>query len=125
MNGVPHESEEIRGMLNRSAILVKTKQPFLDWLHTADPTSRKLTLGDLLRATRIYLIPECDTEEDVGEVLQELCEEIFVEQLAGWFRDTTTWPRDRSFDVFRLWFDYQHYSVLIDLGDEPLIDESA
>jgi hypothetical protein len=76
MNGVPHESEEIRGTLNRSAIVVKTKQPFLDWLHTADPTSRRLTLGDLLRATRIYLIPECDTEEDVGEVLQELSEDF-------------------------------------------------
>jgi hypothetical protein len=25
MNGVPHESEEIRGMLNRSAIVVKAK----------------------------------------------------------------------------------------------------
>jgi hypothetical protein len=35
----------------------------------------------------IYLIPECDTEEDVREVLQELCEEVFVGQLADWFTD--------------------------------------
>jgi hypothetical protein len=53
--------------------------------------------------------------------LQELCEEIFSEQLAGWFR---TWPADPSFNVFGRWFDYQHHSVLIDLCDEPLIDES-
>jgi hypothetical protein len=33
--------------LNRSAIVVKPQQPFLDWLHTADPTSRKLTLREL------------------------------------------------------------------------------
>jgi hypothetical protein len=52
MNGVLHDSVEMSGMLNRSAILVKTKQPFLDWPHTADPTSRRLTLGDLFRATR-------------------------------------------------------------------------
>ena len=31
-------------------------------------------------------------EEDVREVLEELCEEIFVAQLAGWFRDEETWP---------------------------------
>jgi hypothetical protein len=43
------------------------------------------------------------------------------QQLAGWFNDTTTWPSDRSFDVFRHWFDYQHHSMLIDLCDEPLI----
>jgi hypothetical protein len=41
----------------------------------------------------------------------------------SWFNDTTTWAPDRSFDVFCHWFDYQHYSMLIDLCDEPLIRE--
>jgi primase-polymerase (primpol)-like protein len=50
--------------------------------------------------------------------------EIFCEQLAGWFTDERTWPADRSFDVFSRWFDHQHHSVLIDLCDELLIDES-
>jgi hypothetical protein len=49
---------------------------------------------------------------------------ILSEQLAGWFTDEKTWPADRSFDVFCRWFDYQHHSVLIDLCDEPLTDES-
>ena len=110
-------------MLNRSAIVVKPKQPFLDWLHTADPTNHKLTLGHLAREPTIYLIPECDTEADIQEVLSELCEEIFAEQLAGWYRDEETWPRDRSFDVFCYWFELQHHSMLVDLSDEPLIDE--
>ena len=64
------------------------------------------------------------TEEDVREVLQELCEEVFVEQLASWFTDESTWPADRSFDVFCSWFDFQHHSMLVDLCDELLIDES-
>ena len=110
-------------MLNRSAIVVKPKQLFLDWLHTADPTSHRLTLGDLSREPTIYLIPACDTEADIQEVLSELCEEIFVEQLAGWYRDEETWPRDRSFEVFCGWFEFRHHSMLVDLSDEPLIDE--
>lgn len=85
--------------VNRSAVVVKPKQPFLDWLHTADPTSLGLTLQELVREPAIYLIPECDTSAEVDEVLRELCEEIFIEQLAGWFNDRTTWPRDRGFDV--------------------------
>src|ERR1035437_4812801 len=85
-------------MLNRSAIEVKPRQSFLGWLHTADPTSHRLTLGDLTREPTIYLIPECDTEEDVREVLRKVCEEIFVAQLAGWFREEETWPRDLGFD---------------------------
>ena len=111
-------------MLNRSAIAVKPRQPFLDWLHTVDPTSHGLTLRELSREPTIYLIPECDKEEDVSDVLRELCEEIFIEQLAGWFTDESSWPRDRSFDVFCRWFDFQHHSVLVDLCDESLIDES-
>ena len=74
---------------------------------------------------RSTLIPECDTEEDVRDVLRELCEEIFVEQLAGWFTDERTWPGERSFDVFCCWFDFQHHSMLVDLCDELLIDESV
>jgi hypothetical protein len=50
-----------------------------------------------------------------------LCEEIFKEQLAGWYGDESAWPQDRSFDEFRRWFDYQHHSMMIDLCDEPLI----
>lgn len=111
-------------MLNRSAIVVKPRQPFLDWLHTADPTSRSLSLRELVQEPTIYLIPECDTEEDVRGVLQELCEEIFVEQLASWFTDESTWPANRGFDIFCRWFDFQHHSMLVDLCDELLSDES-
>lgn len=67
--------------------------------------------GDLLS-------PECDTPEEVAEALRELCQEILVEQLAAGFNDTTTWPPDRSFNVFCRWFDYQPHSMLIDLCDD-------
>ncbi len=110
--------------LNRSAIVVQPRQAFLDWLHAADPTSCKLTLRELVQETAVYLIPECDTNDDVAEVLRDLCEEIFIEQLAGWFTDAKTWPQDRSFDAFCRWFDFQHHSMLIDLCDEPLTRES-
>src|SRR5271157_6090596 len=95
--------------LNRSAIVVKPKQSFLDWLYTADSTSRSLTLQELVREPAIYLIPECDTNAEVDEVLRELCDEIFIEQLEGWFNDRTTWPQDRGFEVFCRWFDFQHH----------------
>jgi len=94
----------------------------LIWLFTRG--HQALVLENLaLRQQLAVLIPECDTEEDVHEVLRELCEEIFVAQLAGWFRDEQTWPRDLGFDVFCRWFDFQHHSMLVDLCDEPLINE--
>ena len=75
---------------------------------------------ELVREPIIYLIPECDTDDDVADVLHELCQKIFEEQLAGWYTDKSTWPRNRSFDVFCHWFEYQHHSMLVDLCEEPL-----
>ena len=82
-------TENIRLTLNRSALVVKPRQPFLDWLHAAEATSSDLTLQELVLEPAIYLIPECDTLQEVADELHELCEQIFVEQLAGWFNDIT------------------------------------
>ena len=109
--------------LNRSAVVVRPKQPFLEWLHTADPTSLALTLPDLVQEPTIYLIPECDTGEELAAVLSIFCAKIFEEQLAGWYLDTSTWPTNRNFEVFCEWFDFQHHSMLVDLCDEPLIHD--
>src|SRR5664280_2285753 len=43
-------------MLNRSAIVVKPKQPFLDWLHNADPTSHRLYLATIQNAPGAVLV---------------------------------------------------------------------
>jgi hypothetical protein len=110
-------------MLNRSAIVVRPRQPFLDWLHAADPTSRDIALSEIVADPTIYLIPQYDYQDDVHEFLRDLCEEIFIEQLASWLTDEESWPQDRSFDAFCRWFDWQHHSLLIDLCDEPPTNE--
>jgi hypothetical protein len=33
--------------INRSALIVTAKQPFVDWLHTVDPTSKDVSLSDI------------------------------------------------------------------------------
>ena len=87
------------------------------------PDESELTLEDLAREPSVYLIPECESGEEVRKVLRELCEEIFNEQLDGWYRDEASWPEDRSFKVFRRWFDFEYHWMLLDLCDEPLIRE--
>ena len=47
--------------VNRSAIVVTPKQPFLDWLQSVDSTSSELASADLGLDPTIYLIPECET----------------------------------------------------------------
>ena len=87
--------------INRSAVVVIPAQPFLDWLHEADPTSTHLTLNDLRDEPTIYLLPEYYTAEEAHQHLQSRCKEIFEEQLEGWFRVPTAWPTDRTFKAFK------------------------
>ena len=70
--------------INRSAVIVMPAQPFLDWLHQADPTSAELTLEDLRHEPTIYLLPEYDTEQ------QNALHLLFEANAAGCLRAATT-----------------------------------
>ena len=109
--------------LNRSAIVVRPKLPFLEWLHAADPTSATLTLAALGIEPTIYLVPECGDAEEERIALQTVFVTIFEDQLGGWWRDRTTWPTSLTFDTVTHWFDCQFHSMFLDLTDEALIEE--
>jgi hypothetical protein len=110
------------GALNRSAIAVRPKLPFLDWLHAVHPTSAALTLANLTRELTIYLVDECDPDDERA-CLQAVCSTTFEDQLDGWWRVRETGSTPRSFAVFRRTFDCQFHPMLLDLADRPLIVE--
>jgi hypothetical protein len=87
--------------VNRTAIMVMPGQPFLDWLHRADPTSGGLSLEDFRREPTVYLLPESESQGEARECLKDMCGQIFEEQLDGWF-------------------EWSFHSVVVDLCDEPL-----
>ena len=109
--------------LNRTAIMVMPGQPFLDWLHRADPTSGGLSLEDLRREPTVYLLPECENEEEARQCLKEVCGLIFEEQLDGWYRVPSSWPSRRDLDAFDRWFEWSLHSVAVDLSGDPLLRE--
>ena len=112
-------------VFNRSAAIVIAKQPFLDWLHSVDPTSQHLTLDDLNEDQSIYLLPESESDEQSGKNLRKFCQEIFREQLEAWWRDQSDWPSDLSFGEFSRWFDYEFHSMVFDVEERTLEREKA
>jgi len=66
---------------------------------------------------------ECADAEEEHAALKMVFPTICEDQLGGWWRDRTTSPTSRSFGMFCRWFDYQFHSTLLDLTDEPLIEE--
>ena len=103
--------------------MVMPGQPFLDWLHRADPTSGGLSLEDLRREPTVYLLPQCESEEEARQCLQEVCSQIFEEQLDGWYRVPSSWPTRRDLNAFGHWFEWSFHSVVVDLADDPLLRE--
>jgi hypothetical protein len=106
--------------VNRSALIVTAKHPFLEWVQAGDATSNDLTLSEINREPVIYLIPECESDEEFSEWLVDNFDEIFQEQLAGWWTDEKSWPKKRSLELFHEWFEWRLHSVVLDCGDEPL-----
>jgi len=72
----------------------------------------------------VYLLPVCTTDKDFEKVLRLVCEEIFEDQLWGWYTDPECWPQNRNFPMFRRWFDWQWHSMVVDLSGDPLIREA-
>jgi hypothetical protein len=106
--------------INRSSLVVKPAQPFLDWLHRVDRTSTQLTPDDLRLEPTIYLLPEWDTENQALQLLAEVSNEIFEEQLNGWDRGPSAWPGELDLKPFLLWFDCSFHSIVMDLSSERL-----
>lgn len=113
-------------MLNRSAILLIKKQPFLDWLKKLpDPVGDEMTLTELNEEATVYLLPEWEDASELDQLIRAACTELFEQELHGWWNDAQAWPKARSFREFQRWFDVQAHSVLVDLVDGPLHDDDA
>jgi hypothetical protein len=110
--------------INRSAIVVRPRQLFLDWLHDAAPTSKELTLSDLGREPNVYLVRNATMRRRRGSTLSRYAH-IFEEELEGWYRPASSWPERRDFEAFDRWFEWSFHSVLVDLCDDALLREET
>jgi hypothetical protein len=106
-------------MLNRSAVIVRPKKPFLDWVCAVDYDDASEVTHDQ-RDSTLYLVPDYEAPADAEKVLGRFCEEIFCRELEGWYTDVDMWPKDRSLKVFKQWFDVQHHAVVEDVGWDPI-----
>jgi hypothetical protein len=102
--------------VNRMAVVVRRKEPYFAWARSleADPP-----IDYLKGRANVYLV---DQEEgaDRDRVLGRCWQEIFVEQLNGWWRAEKDWPKRRTLAMFHEWFEAQVMESVIDLSIEWL-----
>jgi hypothetical protein len=109
-------------MLNRSAVIVKPRQPYLEWARRDDAEGLAESVFETLRKEpTAYLLPEYEDPSSEREVLEEFWPVLFEAMLVGWVTDEASWPKNRTFGMFQEWFDVQMSSIVEDLYlGEPL-----
>ena len=66
------------------------------------------------------MIPDSESPEEIELLLRRNFDTIFKAELDGWIRDESTWPRKRTYWMFRTWFEHSYHSVLVDLAKDEL-----
>jgi hypothetical protein len=109
-------------VINRSAIIIQPKEPFYQWLQSI-PDPITLSPDDFKDDSAIYLIPSYEDDKELTEIISQMYNVIFEEVLSDWWTVEEDWPQNRTFKMFKGWFDYSAHSMVIDMFDAPLAEE--
>lgn len=105
-------------ILNRSAVVVRYREAFRDWLRKVGVDEEEFQ--DHVD-TSVYLIGECECPEDVEEILQESAAAIFYEEVTAWHLDHDLHPDFNDFPLFQSWFETEYVATVSDVCDVPLM----
>ena len=112
-------------MINRCAISVSYKQPFVDWINSSDPySSPNVSLVELNKDTNIYLIDAEDIEEQQTWLKANFLG-IFEEELQAWYVDPDLWPDDLTIGLFGQFFATQFHGMVFDTGVIDIEDDDV
>ena len=109
--------------LNRIAVVVIAREPFLEWLRSVDPSSRELTLPDINAEPTVYLLPECESDAGAAKLVRLFAKDIFTHALDGWWREPRHLPKSMTWPLFEKWFEWRVHSMVLDLVESKLTRE--
>jgi hypothetical protein len=70
----------------------------------------------------VYLV-KVEDEDELAGWLARHHQELFEQELNGWYTDPGLWPRDRSLETLKTWCSFELHTVVVDTGESPLEDE--
>jgi hypothetical protein len=107
--------------INRTAITIIPKKPYIDWANSIDDDGPKIEL-ESINATSL-LIPIKYDEFNYEQFLKKKYKIIFEEELAAWIGDPNLWPKNRDYKKFKKWFEIIPSDALFVFGDDPIVLE--
>ena len=109
-------------LVQRAAITVMPKQPYIDWANNLDEGGVKID-EDFQPERHIYLIGDVSDvfpfDRDV--IVRPYFKAIFEEELNDWHLRESDWPAPRTYETFLAWFEVEAHSMVLDLEGSRLI----
>ena len=109
--------------INRTAVVIRAKQPFVDWLNSVPGESSDNTLETTSTDNITFLIPEFFGHKESLAYVKKIYSETFEFELFGWYTDEELWPKNRTWKMFQEWFDIEINSEVFDLVDGKIEKE--
>jgi hypothetical protein len=104
-------------MLNRGVLIVRPKQPYIDWAAGLDDSG---LVPDRDGEQTVYLVPSFEDDDEAWEIVEDVYAEVFERELEGWHTEESAWPPNRTFAMFKEWFDIELHSVVEDLSADEI-----
>ncbi|MEX2488341.1 MAG: hypothetical protein WD356_02315 [Pseudomonadales bacterium] len=116
-------------MINRGAILLRYREPMVRWINEADPCNDApgITRESLQQERTIYLVSDddMDGEAAVARWIEANFDVLFESELEGWYTDPGLWPKKRTLELFREWFEVEYHSVVVDTVGGAIHDDEC
>lgn len=113
---------DIFPVISRRLIVVKPKQPLVDWINKLDP-AHPITLEEAQYDSSAYLLPTFDEilypERTVESYLISNYQGIFLQELSDWHLDLKAYP-EMTYPHFLEWFEISTHSMIYDMVSDPI-----
>lgn len=106
-------------LVNRDVLVLKGKQPLVVWINSHDKAN-PVDLSQLQEDCNAYLLPECNGRDAAMYEVKCNYDVFFERELEAWYVDESLWPQDRSFTMFKKWFEIEYHSMVMDVLDSPI-----
>ena len=108
-------------MLNRIAVILVPKQPYIDWAVSVGVDKAKLA-PETYKPT-VFLVSDDIAGDGFGDWEKDGFKAVFKREMQEWHADESTWP-ELTEENFNKWFLISRMDIVEDMvGDKLLIDD--
>ena len=107
--------------VDRTAVVLKPSQRFLDWLKSLNGDMPELSLKQIRSNCSVFLVPEFETPEAVISYFDERYQQIFEAEVSSWDVAKKDWPSDMSLQAFWQFFDVEIHDMVLDMEEAEMM----